>query len=159
MEERKTIFGYFSQVCTLFGVMMLLMNFFCVIFGDAAKDFSTMFALGSKGLSVCTMMEFFLLSPIIVFFRFLFFTDVVIKRLSVVLRAACMVLLVLLATAVFVVLFGWFPINMWQSWMMFFLSFGICFFISTLLTAWKERVENRKMEEALKKLKQEEQSK
>lgn len=70
-----------------------------------------------------------------------------------------MVLLVLLATAVFVVLFGWFPINMWQSWMMFFLSFGICFFISTLLTAWKERVENRKMEEALKKLKQEEQSK
>lgn len=154
MEERKTIFNYLGQVLMLFGVIAVMLNIFCVLFGESAQEYSTMFSLGKSGLSVETMAEFFLLAPVIVFLRFIFFTDVVIKNLSILARTVSMVLLVLAAVAVFIVLFGWFPAEMWQPWLMFFLCFGVCFVISAMLSAWKERLENKRMEEALRKLKQ-----
>lgn len=51
----------------------------------------------------------------------------------------------------FVVAFDWFPVNKIEAWIGFFVSFGICFVISLGVTLLKEKAENRKMEEALKK--------
>lgn len=54
----------------------------------------------------------------------------------------------------FAYFFGWFPIDMWQAWLGFFVSFGTCFAISLFIMKWKEKVENRKMEEGLKRVKE-----
>lgn len=154
MEERKTIFDYLEQVFIIFGITLVVLNVFCLLFGEAAKEFSTMFSLGSKGLSVFTMAQFFLVSAIVVALRFLFFTDVIIKNMPVIRRTMCMVIIVLIIISVFISVFGWFPIDMWQPWAMFFLCFSICFFLSTMVTGMKEKAENRKMEEALNRIKQ-----
>ena len=53
---------------------------------------------------------------------------------------------------VFVVVFDWFPVNKIEARIGFFVSFGICFLISLGVTLLKEKAENRKMEEALKKI-------
>ena len=50
----------------------------------------------------------------------------------------------------FVVAFDWFPVNKIEAWIGFFVSFGIV--ISLGVTLLKEKAENRKMEEALKKI-------
>lgn len=154
MEERKTIFDYLEQVFIIFGITLVVLNVFCLLFGEAAKEFSTMFSLGSKGLSVFTMAQFLLVSAIVVALRFLFFTDVIIKNMPVIRRTMCMVIIVLIIISVFISVFGWFPIDMWQPWAMFFLCFSICFFLSTMVTGMKEKAENRKMEEALNRIKQ-----
>ena len=42
----------------LFGIIVLLMSVFAVIVGDEAKEVSTIFSLGSKGLSFATLIQF-----------------------------------------------------------------------------------------------------
>ena len=91
----------------------------------------------------------------IVTLRFLFFTDVIIKNMSVIARMIWMVVLVLFMISAFIIIFKWFPADMWQPWVMFFLCFGVCFGISMVLTVAKEKAETRKMEEALERLKHE----
>lgn len=155
MEERKTIFDYLGQIFMIFGITIAILNVLCALFGEDAKSVSAMFSLGNQGLSVPVMLQFLGVSAVIVTLRFLFFTDVIIKNMSVIARMIWMVVLVLFMISAFIIIFKWFPADMWQPWVMFFLCFGVCFGISMLLTVAKEKAETRKMEEALERLKHE----
>ncbi len=156
MEPKKTIIDYFSQVLVIFGFTMLVLNIFCFIFGNSAKDISAMFALGSQGIPLPVAFEFLCVSALTTIIRFVFFTDVLIKKMQLWLRTACMLASVVLVITLFIIAFHWFPITMWQPWAMFFLCFGIFFLGSYLVMALKEKSENRRMEEALQKLKDQE---
>lgn len=153
MEEKKTIFDYLAQVLVVFGFGMLMLNIFCLAFGNSAKDFSAMFELGNQGIPVEIAFQFLCISALIVGARFIFFTDVLIKKMPVWLRTFCMLTTVVMIIAAFVIVFHWFPANMWQPWAMFFICFGISFLGSYLVTTIKEKTENRRMEEALQRLK------
>lgn len=155
MEERKTIFDYLGQIFMIFGITIAILNVLCVLFGEDAKSVSAMFLLGNQGLSVPVMFQFLGVSAVIVTLRFLFFTDVIIKNMSVTARMIWMIVLVLFMISAFIIIFKWFPTDMWQPWVMFFLCFGVCFGISMVLTVAKEKAETRKMEEALERLKHE----
>ena len=154
MQKKKTIFDFLGQVFFLFGIMMLLLIVLCLIFGDGAKDISNMFSMGSFGLSIHTMLQFFAVSIITTGARFLFFNDAVLKKASITVRTACMLLTIVLTIIFFICKFAWFPINMWQPWVMFAVSFGICFGVSLFITYLKEKLDNRNMESALNKLKE-----
>lgn len=153
MEERKTIFNYLGQIFMYFGIIIVLMNLFCLLFGRQAKEISAMFVLGNQGLSVMVMAEFFLVAVMIVVLRILFFTDLLIQNLSVIARTVWMVLLVLVLISFCIIWFDWFPVREWQPWLMFFGCFAVSFLSSILITSLKERAENRRMEEALRRLK------
>lgn len=155
MEDRKTIFDYLSQVMTTFGVSILIMNIVCYIFGENAQDVSQIFLLGNKGLPTSIIMEFLLLSIFVNIIRYLFLTDSIIKNLSITFRTLGMLLSIITIIAIFIYLFHWFPVNMWEAWLAFFICFGMCFFISVIICALKENAENKKMAQALKKKKAE----
>ncbi|MDE5588878.1 MAG: hypothetical protein K2J60_07015 [Acetatifactor sp.] len=156
MEEKKTIFDYLAQILVVFGFGMLMLNIFCLAFGNSARDFSAMFELGNQGIPVAIAFQFLCVSVLIVGARFIFFTDVFIKKMPVWLRTVCMLTTAVVIIAAFVIVFHWFPANMWQPWAMFFICFGISFLGSYLVTAIKEKTENRRMEEALQRLKKKE---
>lgn len=154
MEKKKTVFDYLAQVFTTFGFTMLVMNIFCLIFGDSAKEFSAMYELGSQGIPVNIAFQFFCISILIVSVRFVFFTDGVIKKMLIWLRTICMLAAIVAIIAAFIIAFHWFPTDMWQPWAMFFLCFGLSFLGSYFVMSIKENTENKKMEEALKRLKE-----
>lgn len=156
MEERKNIFDYVGQVFQVFGFTISVLSLFCLWFGEDANVYSTMFALGKRGLSVATLLQFFAVSVCITALRFFFFTDVILKKMSVVWRTTGMFASILLVMAGFVVVCDWFPTDMWEPWMMFFLCFAVSAGVSTAVTILRERMENRRMEEALERLKHEE---
>ena len=156
MEEKKTIFDYLAQTMIVFGFSMLIMNIFCLIFGNSAKDFSTMFELGNQGIPTKTAFQFLCLSALITGIQFVFFTDILIKKMPVWSRTLCMLVSTVIIIVVFIIMFDWFPVDMWQPWAMFFLSFGISFLGSCFVTIIKEKVENRKMKEALQRWKEKE---
>ncbi len=155
MEREKTIFDYIGQVFVIFGGTIVILNVFCLLFGESAQNFSTMFSMGSDGLSVATMMQFLLVSILITLWRFLFFTDKILKNLSLVIRTTGMFASVVITIVVFVVLFGWFPIGFWQAWLGFFLSFVISVAVSIGVSVLKEKAEDEKMAKALARLKEE----
>lgn len=156
MDEKKTIFNYLAQVMIVFGFAMLVMNIFCLVFGDSAKDFSSMFELGNQGVPVKTAFQFLLISALIIGLRTIFFTDVLIKKMPIWLRTICMLISVVIIIAAFIIVFHWFPVDMWLPWVLFFVCFGISFLGSCFIMAIKEKVENRQMEEALRRLKDKE---
>ena len=135
------------------------MNIFCLACGDSAKDFSSMFELGSQGVPAKTVFQFLCVSILIIGLRIVFFTDILIKKMPISLRTICMLVSVVIVIASFIVAFHWFPIGMWQPWVMFFVCFGISFLGSYAVMTIKEKAENRRMEEALQRLKEKETSK
>lgn len=156
MEEKRTIFDYLSQLLIVFGFTILVMNIFCLMFGDSAKDYSAMFELGNRGIPVEIVFQFLVESGLIVGLRFLFFTDIFIRKMPLWLRTIGMLLSVVCVITVFIILFDWFPVNMWQPWVMFFACFGISFLGSCFVMMIKEKIENNKMSEALQRLKSKE---
>lgn len=154
MEEKYTIFDFGNQVFCAFGFSMLVMAVFSRLVGDEAKEISALFALGDEGVPVNVIWQFFEVNILISVFRFLFFSEKIIRHMSIIKRTLCMLCSIILTVALFVYFFGWFPFDVWQAWLAFFISFGICFVISLLIMRWKEKLENRKMEEGLKRVKE-----
>lgn len=155
MEKEKTIFDYLGQVLMIFGATMIILHIFSQLFGDGAKEVSTLFALGSEGLSTATALQFLLVSVLVVAYRFFFFTDRIIKNMSVAVRTGLMYVMIIFTIVIFNALFGWFPTDMWEAWLGFFVSFGVCSVVSTLTVLIKDKLENDKMQDALERLKQE----
>ena len=159
MEEKRTIFDYLAQVLIIYGFAMLSMNIFCFVFGNSAKGFSAMFELGSQGVQTKFAFQFLLISVLIAGVRFLFFTDIFIQKMPIWLRTICMLAAVVIIIVTFIVVFHWFPTDLWQPWMMFFVCFGISFLGSYCVMILREKVENRRMDEALQRLKEGEKTK
>lgn len=155
MEEKKSFWDYIEQMLVVFGFTLIVMNIFCITVGDEARNCSTLFSLGNKGISAATSFQYLGLSALIVFYRMLFFTDFVIKKMGITARMVGMLIIVILSIVLFAVVFGWFPVNEWKAWVMFLLCFGISFILSLAFTALKEKTENRQMQKALEKIKKE----
>lgn len=156
MEKGKTVFDYLAQVMIVFGFTMLALNIFCIVLGNSAKDLSAMFELGNQGIPVGIAFQFLCVSALTICVKLVFFTDVLIKNMPIWLRTICMLATIVAIITVFSVLFHWFPVDMWQSWAAFLMSFGLSFLGSYLVVVMKEKTENRKMEEALRRIKEKE---
>ncbi|MBP5654199.1 MAG: hypothetical protein J6X33_01665 [Clostridiales bacterium] len=153
MDDRKNIFDYIGQLFTRYGVMVVIFIVLSLIMGEHAKNLSTLFALGSSGLSLATLGQLFLLTVILVLLQVIFLSDVIIKDMSLILRNVFFFLSVMAVSTVFVILFAWFPVTEPSAWIGFIVSFVVCTFLSAFITRLKERAENKKMEEALNRLK------
>lgn len=73
MEERKTIFDYIGQAFMTFGFTMLILLGFTFLFGEGAKEYSTIFSLGKEGIGADTMAQFLLAAVVTVALRALFY--------------------------------------------------------------------------------------
>lgn len=154
MEDRKTLFDYAGQVFIIFGFSIVVLNLFCTLVGEYAQDVSSIYSMGKEGLSTATMMQFLGVSVCITGLRFLFFTDKVIREMSITVRTVSMLLSIIGLIVVCAFMFEWFPVDMWQPWAGFLITFALCFTGSMCVTRMKEKTENRKMEEALQRLKE-----
>ncbi len=155
MIRKDDVFRYLGQIVSIFGLMVIVLFVFTFFTGDMAKENSTMFALGSKGIPLKTLAQYFLLSVLINTLRFILFTDGLISRVSLTIRTFFMFFSVALLTALFAWLFGWFPVNKLGAWGSYLASFGFFGLFCSYVMAWKTDRENKEMEEALKRLKEE----
>lgn len=154
MEERKHILDYLSQIILIFGITLLVITAVCFLVGEDAREYSTMFALGSKGIPINTIWQYLMSSACIAGLRFLFLTDSVFKKMSITKRTIGMVISVIALIGVFAYGFGWFPVNEPKYWMIFLVCFGICFVISAAVSIWKENTDNKQLSDGLKNLKE-----
>ena len=156
MIKKNSVFDFLASILMIFGFTVLFLAVFCVIFGEEARDFSTIFSLGSEGIGVATLFQFLMVAVAVSLFKWIFFTDALIKNCSIPLRTIAMFLSVIIMMVICIVLFGWFPVNMVEPWIAFFISFFASTFVSVVLSLIKEKTENDKMQEMLEKLKDEE---
>ncbi len=154
MEKRKKVFDFFGQVLAGFSITVLALIFLTKAFGREAEGYSSIFSMGEQGISCDTLLEFFSLSVIMTFISRLFFSELI-KKIGVLGRTLCMLVCDVAMVAWFTCRFGWFPVDDWKPWCMFFLCFFLCFIVSMAVSILKEKTENAALEEALKKLQKE----
>lgn len=152
MQERKTVLDYLYKVFGIFGFTMIFMIIFTKVFGEGAREISSLFSLGNKGISVDTMVQFLIFSIINTIIEYIFLTDRLIKDLSLILRTILMVIAILLSAAAFIFFFGWFPVNRLSTWLIFLICFLICMVVSFILSYVKSKWENEKLAAGLKRL-------
>lgn len=155
MDKDFSIFKFLSQTFMIYGVTTLLLNIFCVWFGEAACGFSTIFSLGNSGISVATSFRFLLVLLVISGLRFVFMTNVFIKKMPVFVRVIAMFAGAFVTTVIFIRVCGWFPTDMPLAWALFIICFAVCSSLGTLISLLAERRENRRLENALKHFKEE----
>jgi len=151
MESKKTIFNYISDVFTMYGVIVSVYILLSLIVGDYVGELSSLFRLGSAGLSTATLLQLLLLASIIVIAQNIFLADRWIKNMTIVMRNMLFFLTIMVATAVLICLFDWFPVKDLKAWGGFFLSFTVSTLISGLISRLKERAENDSLQAALEK--------
>ena len=139
----------------MYGLTVLFISVFAFFIGEDARSFSSFYELGNQGLTLKTLAQILLMSVLIVTLRFILFTDGLISRISLTIRTMLMFFFVILMIALFAFWFGWFPVNMLEAWGAFLACFAVCAFASAYIMAWKTDRENKEMEEALKRLKEE----
>jgi len=159
MKRKDDVFRYLEQILSMFGLTVLFIGVFSYFVGEDAKAYSSFFTLGNQGLTLQTLVQLFMMSVLITTLRFVLFTDGLICRISLTIRTMIMFFLVILMIAFFAVWFGWFPVNMLEAWGYFLACFAVCAFASAYIMAWKTDRENKEMEEALKRLKEEQEEK
>ena len=154
MEKNVSVLKILEEICTIFGVTTILLDVFCLLFGTSAYGFSSIFSLGERGVSIQTSLQFLLAVTIIILWKTLFMTDMVIRHMSTPVRITLLFAGAFATILVFVFLFDWFPADMPLAWVMFFLCFVISCSVSTLVSTLAERQENRRLETALKHYKE-----
>ncbi len=149
MEDKKTVFNYISQLFAIYGVVVAIFVAISLIIGNEAGSVSTLFSLGSTGLSARTLIELFILVVIVTIDDNLFHTDLIIKNMPLIVRNILFFAVIMVTTTVFAAVFGWFPLNDIGSWIGFIVSFSVCAVFSSFLMRLEEKAENKKMQEAL----------
>lgn len=155
MDKKNGLLDYLSKVFMNFGIVVVILNVFAVIFGEEAQTLSTLFRLGKDGLAVVTMMQFLLAISVINGLRVVLMTDLLIKKMPLALRIVAMFAGCFGITTACVIVFGWFPVADVVAWILFVGCFVVSCGISTGISVIAEKQENRKFEEALKRFKEE----
>lgn len=155
MDKDYSIFKFFSQIFMIYGITTGLFNIFCLLFGESAYGYSTIFSLGDAGVGVATSFQLLAVVTTITVLRFIFMTDILIKRMSLAARVVAMFSGAFLTMLAFVLMFDWLPADQPQAWIMFIVCFVVSCAVSTIISAIAERQENRKLEEALRRCKKE----
>lgn len=154
MDKKFSILEFCSQVFTIYGITIVLLNIFCILFGTSAQEISTIFSMGSHGLGVATSFQFLLAVLAITVLRFIFMTDILIIKMPAAARIAAMFAGTFAIILVFIIAFDWFPADLPMAWIMFLICFVVCCTGGTMISLIAEKQENRKLEEALKRCKE-----
>ncbi|MDE6728418.1 MAG: hypothetical protein K2J80_10850 [Oscillospiraceae bacterium] len=156
MDKNFSVLKFLSQVFMIYGITTGLLNVFCILFGTSAHDLSTIFSLGNSGVGVATSFQFLLAVTVIVGLRSILLTDILIKKMPLAARIITMFASAFATIIIFIFAFDWFPADVPLAWIMFIVCFVISCIVSTLISVLAEKQENRRLEEALKRYKEEE---
>lgn len=154
MDKKLTFFDYVSQVFMFFGITLTILNAFAFLFGADAQEQSNIFSLGSQGISVETSLQFLVAIVLIVLLRFILMTDQIIPQMALWLRIVLLFAGALAIIVGFILAFGWLPTGEIQPWILFAVCFMLSCALSTWLSAYKESLENKKLADALQRIKE-----
>ena len=153
MDKKRTIFDFLGSVFMIYGITVTLLIGITYFLGSIQNSGNTMLVLGNIGLSTTLLLQFLFISFINIGLQYLFHSDWFIKEGSHRLRTALMLISILLVMSLLIHLFNWFPKNDWLPWLLFFSFFILSSIVSILVISWKEKLENKQMEEGLKRFK------
>lgn len=147
--NRKHFLSMTAEVFTLSLVFVSLFNFALSGEREELRQVSELFALCGEGISFSALGQLLVLSMTISALRCLWFSPRFFNNMLMLNRITLMLVSVLLAAGICSVIFGWFPLSMWQAWVGFFVSFSLGTGVSFAAMLIRSRSESRKYQRNL----------
>lgn len=147
--------GFIMNFLITFAASILVVSLLGYLLGDIVKDMSTLFSLGKSGLSYDVILEIAILSFFISMYTHILFESDLFNKQLFLHKVIAMFSISGITTAVFIALFGWFPITFIKGWIGFFISFLICFLIATAGMLYKYKKDEQHYNARLKKMQKE----
>lgn len=148
-----TVYNFIKQSLFIFSVMALFISAAGVFIGDEGKGCS-FYRLGKAGIPYDAIFQIVIVSILITAFNMIIFSERIFKNLMALWRTILLLASIILIIIGAVLLFDWFPANDPMPWIAFFISFGGCFALSTIVMLIKTRLENEKYERLLTRYKE-----
>lgn len=150
MQDKKMWgFDFVTRFLVIFSISIIFVAVMGVLAGDSSKEYSTMYMLGSQGLAFETMAQLGLVALIVSILSGIFFSERLFKNMMFLWRVVLMLFSIIVVIVLCIIAFGWFPIGFLPGWIGFFVSFGICFAGSTIISVIKTKSDSKKYEELL----------
>ena len=155
-EKLKYLNWLIKEIMASFGGGIVTLALMSYLLGDGVAQFSPVFGLGKRGITLGVVGQMMLLAVFSVIVKDVLLTDRWIKNMSVFLRKTLYFFVVVLGVFLMSRLFKWFPADAARAWIAFGIAFAVAMVIMTILTRTREISENNKLQEALEKYKKRE---
>ena len=160
MDEKKKIGKLlFENVAATFGPSILTFSFVGWLIGQSFTDFlfdaDLIFCtlgisvFGREGLAYYSIAQIFALSVILGTLSTIFVSDTVFKKVMLLWRYVIFIFLSLVVLCVFVIIFQWFPLEMWEAWVTMAILFVVLGTIGTTPMIIKTKLEDKRYEKLL----------
>jgi hypothetical protein len=133
----------FSIIFSLAIIAITIAGMLVGLSGQDIHDVSTLFAFTS-GLQYSTILQTAGFSLIIAFCSVLLFSEHIQVKIRFFFRGFLLLLVTLVTTSIFALIFNWFPQDNFQGWVGFVLCTIICFAVSFTLTLFKLKLEGKR---------------
>ena len=153
MENKRTILDFMSFVMRTFGICICFLSALTIIANADMIETSSMFIFGNEAISITILLQFLLLSFITAILVFLFTSTYMIRFLSLTTRLILMPVSIILCLGITIYYFGWFPTGVPLPWILFVVSFLICFGVSVAITLRKNKKADNVLNKALEEMK------
>ena len=151
MEMKEKLKQFIESLLIIFAVIILIFAIPTKFLGEETRNFSNLFLLGSQGLAIKTIFQFFAFSFLINIFRFVFLTDMIFKKALPVFRYLFFFLSTTIVFVLFALIFHWIP-NKPIFWLLVLISYSVSTIASILVTNFFAKKEDEKMNDALAKM-------
>ena len=148
-SSKSAAVDFIEQVLKSFAAIIIMVSIVGFIVGDAAKDVSDLFSMGSAGLSYLSLLQFLAFSLVSSVIRMILYSDYFAKRIMLLWRIAIMLLLYVIMAIGWSILFNWFPIYDLLSWVRFLISIAVSFSILIAAMFIKLKIEDKKYSKLL----------
>jgi len=133
----------FSVIFSLAIIAITIAGILVGLSGQNMRGVSTLFSFTS-GLQYGTILQTAGFSLIIAFFSLLLFSEQIQVKIRFLIRGFLLLLVTLVTTSVFAIVFKWFPQNNFLGWIGFVLCTIVCFAVSFSLTQLKLKLEGKR---------------
>ncbi|MBE5883940.1 MAG: hypothetical protein E7291_05940 [Lachnospiraceae bacterium] len=153
MENKRTLLDFMSFVMRTFGICICFLLVLTMMANAEMIEITSMFIFGNNAISITILLQFLLLSFITSILVFLFTSAYMIRFLSLTTRLILMPVSIILCLGITIYFFDWFPAGAPLPWILFMVSFLICFGISVAITLHKNKKADDDLNKALEKMK------
>jgi len=148
-EEKKVFSVFFQHTIVTFAYSIIAMTITGQILANYRDTHNVLSILGHEGLTYQSIMQIFALSAVLGVLITLLTSDIILKHVMLLWRYATLLFLSTVACGLFVVIFRWFPLDLWQAWVGFILFFVTFFIIGLSAMIAKTKIEDKRYEKLL----------
>lgn len=153
MENKRTFLDFMGFVMRTFGICICFLLVLTIMANAEMIEISSIFIFGNEAISITILLQFLVLSFITAILAFLFTSAYMIQHLSLTTRLILMPVSIILCLGSTIYFFNWFPTGNLLPWILFVVSFLICFGISTAITLHKNKKADDVLNKALEEMK------